>query len=143
MERHAALPHAVDAARIGEQLLRAVHEHVADAAAEDSAERGVEHDVVDLLDLDRAPRLLRARAHAEPRRDEAGEVHEAVPTHLERAETEQRADADRDGIEFGVLEQAAFTDCSASVSTQCSRRCAVRLGLRAERGDAREGGIGV
>ena len=98
VERHPALPHGEDAERIREQLLVRVDEHVADAAADDRAERGVEHDVVDVDRLDLAPRLGRAHAQAKPDEQERGEVHDPVPAHLERAEREC------DGIEFGIVE---------------------------------------
>ncbi len=68
VERHAALPHREDAERVGEQLLVRVDEHVADPAADDRAERAVEHDVVDAVRLHLAPRQLRARRAGRSRR---------------------------------------------------------------------------
>ena len=88
------------------QLAQAVDEHVADAAADDRAERAVEHDVVDVLGLDPAPRLLGVRAPAEPAEREADEVHEPVPAHLERP------DRERNGIEVRIRKQTITTRAS-------------------------------
>ncbi len=89
------------------QLAQAVDEHVADAAAGNRAERDVEDDVVDVLGLDAAPRLLRTHARAEPAAHEADEIHDPVPAHFERAEAEQRPDRECHRIEIGIREQIA------------------------------------
>ncbi len=57
---------------------------------------------------------LARRARAEPTADEADEVHEAVPAHLERAVAEQRPDRQRHGIELGIGKQMSPAgDCDA------------------------------
>jgi hypothetical protein len=101
MERHAALPHFENAERIGDQLAEPVNQHVTDAAADDRAESDVEHDVVDVLRLDAAPRLLRVRARAEPAEHEPDEVHDPVPAHRDRA------DLERNGIEVRICKQGS------------------------------------
>ena len=50
------------------------------------------------------PGLLRAHAAEPPGRRERDQVHDSVPVDLERPETAEGADLERDLVEAGVLE---------------------------------------
>ena len=113
VERHAALPHFEDGERIGDHFAESVDQHVADAAADDRAERHVENDVVDVLGFDLAPGLLGMRARAEPAEREADEIHDPVPAHLERAKAEQGPDREGNRIEMRIRKQTAHSRLNA------------------------------
>ena len=69
MERHAALPHLEDLERVLEEVRQVVEQDVADAAAEDDAERHPQDEIVEVGDGERRRRRptavsLRMRARA-------------------------------------------------------------------------------
>src|SRR5450756_1719754 len=47
VERHAAVPQLYDFQRMRDEMLKIVEQHVADAAAEDDAERHPQHEIVE------------------------------------------------------------------------------------------------
>ena len=89
VERHAALPDIEDLERVRCVVAGLVEQHVAQASAEDHAEHDEEQQIVELRAGDRRLAFGNS-AHAEPpARREAGEVHEAVPAHGQRADRER------------------------------------------------------
>ena len=76
------------AQRVVEDALGAVEQDPAEAPAEDHAERAVEDQVVHLGRRPGRARPRGAPAREPPRREEAHQVHEAVPADLQRPERE-------------------------------------------------------
>ena len=66
-----------------------VEEHVADAAAEDDPERGVEDQVVGMAAGKRRARLLQQLQQIPIADEDAGEVGEAVPAQVERPDVQR------------------------------------------------------
>ena len=69
VERHAALPQLHDLDRVGGKERKVIEQHVADAAAEDDAERHPDHEIVEVDERSSAPgpphkRSLRIRTRA-------------------------------------------------------------------------------
>ena len=84
-----------DLERMRDEVLRVVEQHVADAAAEDDAERDPHDEVVEVERPSSAPgrpssRSLRMmRARIEPAEQDAGDIGERVPADRERADGDQ------------------------------------------------------
>jgi hypothetical protein len=104
MEGHAALPHGEDFQRMRQVVARLVEQHLAQPAAEDHAEHAIEQQVVDILRVHAVPRLRLRAALAQPEKGKkAGEIHQPVPAHG------QRADGNGDRIELGVDQHGGRT----------------------------------
>jgi hypothetical protein len=103
VEGHAAFPDAQERQRVAGQLLAAVEQHVADAPAEDDAERPVEDDVVHLRGGDGRGGALRPPVAEPPGGREADEVHDPVPAHGERAEVQSHR------VEMRISNQAFYS----------------------------------
>ena len=108
VERHAAIPdmkHVEPA--LGDHVM-AVKNAPADAAADDDADGAVENEVVD---VERGPGragLPRPVARQPPGGDEADEVHDPVPMHAQRAESEDGSDGDGDGIDVRIGQHGRY-----------------------------------
>ena len=94
VEGHAALPDLDDLGRVRGEVRRVVEQHVADAAAEDDAERHPDDEVVEVDDGHRrrpAPVALVADqgAGVEPAEQDAENIGERVPADRERADRDQ------------------------------------------------------
>ena len=94
MERHAAVPELQDLQRVRGEMRRVVEQHIADAAAEDDAERHPEDEVVDVLERHRRPcrptaasSRISARS-IEPAEQDAADIGERIPADGERARYE-------------------------------------------------------
>ena len=72
-----------------EIIAEIVEQHVAEAAAEDDPERGVEHQVVGMAPGHRRAGLLEQLEQIPIADEDPGEVGEAVPAQLEEAEVER------------------------------------------------------
>jgi hypothetical protein len=96
VERHAAIPEAQYLGRTLEIFARLVEQDVAEAAAEDDAQCGVEDEIVGMAPRHRGAGLLQQLQQIPPAEDDPGEISEAVPAQRERAEMDQhRVDAER------------------------------------------------
>ena len=89
VEAHAAVPQLQDVERIVEIIAEIVEQDVAEPAAEDDPERGVEDQVVGMAPGHRRAGLLEQFEQIPIADEDAGEVGEAVPAQLEEAEVER------------------------------------------------------
>ena len=96
VKRHAAFPDLDDRQRIVDDLLDAIEQHPADAAAEDHAERARRRSDHRRRSASTSTRLRGAPAAEPPGGGEADDVHQAVPA------DRQRAERDDDGIDRGI-----------------------------------------
>src|SRR5438067_5401784 len=83
---HAALPELEALQRVCGEIARIVKQHVADAPAQDNAERHPQHEIVIIADghgYRRGPELLTpdARAAREPAQEHVAYVGERLPAH--------------------------------------------------------------
>jgi len=76
-----------------EVITEVIKKHIADAAAENDAERAIKKKIGNFLRLPSGTGTLRAVNAEPPPSEETDEVHETVPVHLERAKL------DGDGID--------------------------------------------
>ena len=86
VERHAAFPQAKEPQRIFEEGLEAIDEHETGAPADDDAGDAVEDEVGQIRSLE--PRGPEAPQAKQVNGAERQQVHEAVPTDLQRPQTE-------------------------------------------------------
>jgi hypothetical protein len=86
VERHAAAPEIEDLDRVVDILLEIVEQHVADAAAEDDAQRGPDKKVVDVDRPRDHRRLLGDPERIAPADDQAGDIGERIPAKREGPE---------------------------------------------------------
>src|SRR5438034_6815783 len=95
---HAALPELEALQRVCGEIARIVKQHVADAPAQDNAERHPQHEIVIIADghgYRRGPELLTPddRARIEPAQEYADDVGERIPADGDRPEAnEHRVD---------------------------------------------------
>ena len=90
-----------DLERVRGEMRQVVEQHVADAAAEDDAERHPEHEIVEVGDRQRrrpAPQPLVAdeRARIEPAEQDADDIGERVPADRERPDMRSAPDRRRE-----------------------------------------------
>ena len=84
VERHAAFPELQALERMRGEIARVVEQHIADAPAEDDAERHPQHEVVEIADRHRrrpAPKLLGPDdgAGVEPAQEDADDIGKRIP----------------------------------------------------------------
>ncbi len=89
VERHAAVPQPDDLDRIGRVEFRPVEEHIAEPAAEQDAERGVEYHVVGVAPGHRRAGLGDQLQQIPPADDDAGEIGQRIPSELEETKIER------------------------------------------------------
>ena len=89
VERHAAVPQLEDLDRMLEIIAGVVEQHVAQPAAEDDPERGVKYEVVGMAPGHRRAGLPDELQQVPIADEDAGEVGEAVPAQVERADRHQ------------------------------------------------------
>src|SRR6185369_10920238 len=118
VEGHAAVPQLQDLERVLQILAEIVEEDVAEAPAEDDAERRIEHQVVGMASGHRRARLPDQLQQVPVADENAGEIGEAVPAQVERADAQRyRGDAEiREREVLGVvgLQRASPSMFSAS-----------------------------
>src|SRR4029079_14383250 len=91
VEGHAAVPQLHDFDRVLEILTEIVKQDVADAAAEDDPERGVEDEVVGMAASEQRARLLEELQQIPIADEDARDIGEAVPAEVERPEMQRDA----------------------------------------------------
>ena len=89
VERHAAVPQLQDLDRMAEIFAEIVEQDIAEPAAEDDPERGVEDEVVGMAAGHRRAGLLQQLQQIPVADEDAGEVGEAVPAQIERADVQR------------------------------------------------------
>ena len=95
VERHAAVPERDDLRRVLGEARQVVDEHVADAAADDDAERAPDDEVVDVRRLHRSPgrspepRIGDQALGVPPAEEDADDIGERVPADGKRADLDQ------------------------------------------------------
>jgi hypothetical protein len=94
VEGHPALPQLKNFHRIVDEMAWRVEHHIADAAAQDDAERHPQDEIVEILQADRrrsAPQRLRAdqRAGIQPAEQYSDNIGERIPADRERADLDQ------------------------------------------------------
>ena len=92
---HAALPDPQDQGRIIHESAEIVEQHVAEAPADDDAERDIEQKIVNCRSRPVAPGIPGANPAERPGDAEADKVHQAVPVNFHRSELQG------DGIDVG------------------------------------------
>src|SRR5204863_9751240 len=97
VERHAAVPQLQYVDRVGEIIRQIVEQDVAQAPAEDDAQRRIEDHVIGMPPRHRRAGLLDELQQVPIANEDAGEVGEAVPAQLEEAEV----DGDRRQMQVG------------------------------------------
>ena len=99
-----------------------VEQHVADAAAEDDPERGVEDEIVGVAPGHRRAGLLQQLQQIPIADENPGEVGEAVPAQLEEAEVER----DRRQVKVGPGD-LAFATSAATDAMMTARASPLRF----------------
>ncbi len=104
MERHTAFPNAEEIRRLAEKQSEVVKQHVPHPCAYDDPECEVEYDAVDIFvrKIDIAT-SLRSIARKHPCGEEADNIHQAVPSDLDKP------DFNGNGIDFGKRQHAYLT----------------------------------
>lgn len=97
VERHAAIPQLEDLQRV-EDHLGTVEDHIAEPAAQDDAQRRVEHQIIGLRADHRRGGLGEQSQQIPPARDDARDIGERVPAQIKRAERQ------RNGVEAKIGE---------------------------------------
>ena len=106
MKRHATLRDTEDVKWVAKQLLPAVHQAVAQPAADNNTQHAVEDQVVDLRRFDDRPGCVRAFPRKPPCQHETDDVHQAVPAHMKRRYLPEGADGKNDRVDPRVSEHA-------------------------------------
>jgi hypothetical protein len=111
VEGHAAFPDLERVPGILCPVAKPVEQHVADPAAENDAEHGIEDQVVDVDRLPGRAWTPCAIAREPPGGREADEIHDPVPVHAHGAELvaeqSQRTELEGDRVEAGVMQHEA------------------------------------
>jgi hypothetical protein len=82
----------------------AVKNAPSDSAAEDDADRTVKNQIVDIEPAPSRSGPARTVARQVPGRHEADQIHDAVPMHAQRSDTQHGTDRNRDGIDMRISE---------------------------------------
>ena len=106
MEGHAALPDLQQIEGIGEDLIEAIEEHVAQAATDDDADHAIKEQVVHHRGGPARIRPPGAVPAQGPKGAKADQVHEAVPVDLEGAQGQG------DGVDIGIGQHGAHFSAS-------------------------------
>ena len=117
VERHPAVPQFQHLHRMPQIFAEIVEQDVADAAAEDDPEGGVEYEVVGMAPSHRRAGLLEQLQHVPIADDDPGEVGDAVPAKIERPMCSNTGESPRSGNggEAGIVDvlQGLPHECSA------------------------------
>ena len=130
VERHAAVPQLQDLDRVPEIFAEIVEQHIAEAAAEDDPERGVEDEVVGMAAGHRRAGLLEQLQQIPIADEDAGEVGEAVPAEVERPDVQR----DRRQAEVGKGDEAGSMSSACKGFPMNGQRLIRRVTAKAKEG---------
>jgi hypothetical protein len=116
VERHAAVPQLQYLDRVPQILAEIVEQDVAEPAAEDDPEGGIENQVVGMAAGERRTRLLEQFQQVPVADEDAGQVSEAVPPEVEWPDVQR----DRGNAQIGELDEAAVVDGLQGLPHECS-----------------------
>ena len=129
MERHPAMPDIERLQRVRRVIARHVEQDIAEASAEDDAERGPHQEIIDVLAADQIWRPAGQRQAIAPADQQPDNIGERVPADRERAERDRdrvdRRERDRKSGICLPIYGSPDAPVIGKPTTDCRRRRAV------------------